>query len=134
MVSSRTSFASACLRWDVSNEGFLTGVEKGLRGTLLVSDDFDLDPASSLRYLNFDGRVLDRTTGEWSDVLPNMLISRSTCWKFVEPAWAGSEYDDNLDSGLRKLRKLQDRNGLAVPTELTEEIKEIFFIHTRTIV
>ena len=74
-------------RWDVTGSGFTASVEQVLRQKLVVDANFHLDPASSLRYLNFQGSVYDRETDGFIDMTPDLLISRCTHYKFAEPAW-----------------------------------------------
>lgn len=45
-------------RFEYGNKQFRDGVESCLRSKLIADDTFQLDPESSLRYLNFDGQVL----------------------------------------------------------------------------
>ena len=56
-----------------------------MRPKLFTDGEFQLDLDSSLRYLNFKGgRCWDRETEAWTRTRPDMLISRSTGWEFVE--------------------------------------------------
>ena len=56
-----------------------------MRPKLFTDAEFQLDPDSSLRYLNFkEGRCWDRETEAWTRTRPEMLISRSTGWEFEE--------------------------------------------------
>ncbi|CAE7355709.1 unnamed protein product, partial [Symbiodinium pilosum] len=81
-------------RWDFSAESFKNGVAASLRSHLGVSSHlWVLDGEDTRRYLNFEGRDLDRDTLEWRDINPDLKISRSTGWEHTWSSWWESHDD-----------------------------------------
>jgi hypothetical protein len=109
-------------RWDVTNESFKTGVARALRSELIVPEDFHLDPETSLRYLNFQGRVLDCVTMEWLPMSPDLLISRSTGWNFETPSWWNTPAIETLEAALVAVRRREDERGLGQPSDYDDEL------------
>ena len=106
-------------RSDFGNKHFRDGVESCLRTRLIVGESFHLDPAESLRYLNFEGgQVWDRDTESWVRTRPDMLISRTTRWNFAECNNPGMEM---VDKALALVRESQDKRGLHLPSHVPEE-------------
>jgi hypothetical protein len=109
-------------RWDVTNESFKSGVAKSLRPELIVSEDFHLDPEDTLRYLNFNGRVLDCVTMKWLPMSPNLLISRSTGWDYRTPSWWGTPAMETLERALVAVRHREEERGLGQPSDYDDEL------------
>ncbi|CAE7240950.1 unnamed protein product [Symbiodinium sp. CCMP2592] len=109
-------------RWEFSSEPFKNGVATSLRSHLgVTSETWTLDGQESTRYLNFEGRVLDRETLLWRDVEPSMNISRSTGWEHRWPSWWETS-GPLLRDVLLKVRKIQDRLQDGADYELVGEI------------
>ncbi len=109
--------ATVATRPCFGNNKFGSDVEACLRTRLMV-DEFDLDPASSLRYLNFGAQAWDRETEDWVTTRPDMLISRKTGWAFRECANPATK---DVERALAIIRKAQDERGLHLPSEIPEE-------------
>jgi hypothetical protein len=109
-------------RWDVTNEGFKTGVARAMRSELIVSEDFHLDPTETLKYLNFDGDVFDCTTMTWRPMSPDLLISRNTGWTYTTPPWWGTPAMEALERALAAVRRREDERGLGQPSDYDDEL------------
>ena len=120
------SCAPDLLRWDVSNDAFKTSVEKALLHRLIADEQWHLDPASSLRWLNFNGEVFDRESGALTPMRPDMLISRSTNWDFTEPSWAGSPQESALLEALTATRRKQEEKGYNEATDFDDSLEQLF--------
>ena len=105
------------------NKAFRANVEDCLRPKLFTEAIFQLDPDSSLRYLNFTGGwCWDREAEGWVRTMPEMLISRSTGWAFQEcanPAMA------KVDRALALVREAQDKRGLHLPSVVPESVVQL---------
>ena len=103
-------------RHDLGNKHFRDGVESCIRSKLVVDEHFHLDPVSSLRYLNFNGRAWGRDTETWVRTAPSMFISRSTGWDFQE--CQNGDAMEMIDEAFASIRSSQDKRGLHLASEL----------------
>ena len=105
-------------RNEFGNKAFREGVESCLRELLFADQQFHLDPAESMRYLNFEGgQTWDRETERWTRTRPDMLISRSTGWRYQECTHPAKE---KVDKALAMVRASQDERGLHMPSTVPD--------------
>ena len=110
-------------RNEFGNRAFREGVESRLRELLFADQEFHLDPAESLRYLSFEGgRTWDRETESWTRTRPDMLISRSTSWRYQECTHPAKE---KVDRALAMVRASQDDRGVHLPSMVPDDAVHI---------
>ena len=110
-------------RSEFGSRAFKEGVESCLKEMLLVDPYFHLDPAESLRYLSFEGGTAwDRDTETWVRTRPDMLISRTTNWRFQECTNPAME---KVDRALAMVRASQDERGLHLPSLVPDDAAQL---------
>ena len=110
-------------RNEFGNRAFREGVESCLRELLFADQEFHLEPAESLRYLSFEGgQTWDRETESWTRTRPDMLISRSTSWRYQECTHPAKE---KVDRALAMVRASQDDRGVHLPSMVPDDAVHI---------
>ena len=98
---------------------------------------FEFDPKESLRYLKFHDKCFDRETEEFVDVRPDMYITNSTGWSYVEFNKPGlfdlggvgvsfATVLDRLDAAFARVRQEQDRVPAGQSYDMSDELKAEF--------
>ncbi|CAE7265774.1 unnamed protein product, partial [Symbiodinium sp. CCMP2456] len=106
--TSEDAIATANIRWEYTGESFKSGLAASLKPALGVAQsEFDLDGEDTRKYLNFNGKVFNAETLQWSPMRPEMKITRNTGWDHKWPVWWG-DYGAELLGVLKEVRRQQD--------------------------
>ncbi|CAE7374524.1 unnamed protein product, partial [Symbiodinium sp. CCMP2456] len=106
--TSEDAIATVNIRWEYTGESFKSGLAASLKPALGVAQsEFDLDGEDTRKYLNFNGKVFNAETLQWSPMRPEMKITRNTGWDHKWPVWWG-DYGAELLGVLKEVRRQQD--------------------------